>query len=729
MEIRMKRTLSLLLCLCLVLTTLAMAACNGTPDGGDGLSALPKREPPAPPSEGLEYELKTTAFGSYYEVTGMGSCTDTLVVIPDTYNGQPVRGIAAGAFHAKKAAPAVTPTAAGGTRASGAGAARGLSAVTVRPVEDPVTAPVPPEHQITEIFIPDSVTEIGDEAFLDCEKLADIDTARLVSMIGTDAFKNTAFYKDESNWEEGVLYLENYLVDVREGFCGILTVREGTVHVADRALAGHSGITEVRLPSSIRVVGNYAFTDCLSLTAINLDHPGIQIGNHAFAGCVSLTAVKISTDDEPTQPNEGDLPQYTINPDLSIGGGGIVITPGTGASGTGAYQPGGSVSVGGTVGGNFIAIANFAQSSTLDPNFIYSGVVGNHAFDGCTALSSVSFGKNVGKIGSFAFSGCTSLVSIDMSPLTLASKTGGMLVITPGAFTFSAEVQLTEAFVNCTALTSVVLPAGLTELNGTFTGCSSLTSFTVPEGVKRLTSAFRGCTALTSVSLPSTLTSLDSTFRGCSALASVEIPARVTEVGTNAFRDCVSLDSLYLPDAVTYIGEFAFRGMKSTATVSVGSAVTYIGADALGSLDALTYRGTVEAWRAAVTEFDADFAGDRRNSGYAVYCTNGTVGELPDPDGGNKDEELPPPVNPDKPENPIPEWIAEIESMILPNGVIYFRRNGVTLRLMGTNVTPSPISYNELLENPPAGAREMTEREKADVFDEKLMESIRDLTE
>ena len=107
----------------------------------------------------------------------------------------------------------------------------------------------------------------------------------------------------------------------------------------------------------------------------------------------------------------------------------------------------------------------------------------------------------------------------------------------------------------------------------------------------------------------------------------------------------------------------------------------------------------------------------------ALIRTVGRYGEE------HEDEELPPPVNPDKPEKPIPEWIAEIESMILPNGVIYLRRNGVTLRLMGTNVTPSPISYNELLENPPAGAREMTEREKADVFDEKLMESIRDLTE
>lgn len=718
----MKKVLSLLLLLAMLFS---LAACSGGGNGGDD-GKQPARTPPAPPSEGLEYELKTTAFGSHYVVTGMGTCTDTLVVIPDTYNGQPVRGIAAGAFYAKKSAPAVTPTAKAPTRVSGTGGIMPLSAVTVRPVDEVTPAPEEPaEHKITEIFIPDSVTEIGDEAFLDCEKLASIDTARLVSMIGTDAFKNTAFYKDESNWVDGVLYLENYLVDVRDGFAGKLTVREGTLHIADRALAGHMGITEVVLPSSIRVVGNYAFTDCLNLTAINLDHPGIQIGNHAFAGCISLVSVKISTDDAPTSPESEDLPQYTINPDANIGGG-IIITPGTSGAGTGAYNPGGSTSVGGMAGGSFFALLSFAQESTLDPDFIYSGTVGANAFNGCTSLASVSFGKNVGQINSGAFSGCTALTSVDMSRISFTSQGGGMLVvIKPGSFTFSSEATLSSTFENCTSLTSVILPAGLTAMTNTFIGCTSLTSFTVPEGVKFLDGTFRSCSALTSVTLPSTLTRLNGTFRFCPSLASVEIPVGVTEIGVNTFRDCESLGSLYLPDAVTEIGEQAFLGMKKDAVISIGPNVRHIDANAAGFLYSVTYRGTVEQWNQI--DLNADWMGNRVDSSIAIYCTNGTIGEEPphDPDEGGKDEELPPPVNPDKPETPIPEWIAEIEGYIMPNGVIYFRYNGVTLRLTGTHIAPSPISLKEL----PETAREMTEREKADVFDEKLMESVRQMTD
>ena len=727
----MKRFLSLFLCLTLLLTALSLVACSGGGGGGDG-DKLPSRTPPAPPSEGLEYKLETASYGSYYVVTGMGTCTDTLVVIPDTYNGQPVRGIAAGAFHAQKAAPAVTPTAAGGTRVSQTGGVRPMAAVTVRPVDEPTDTPeAPAEHEITEIFIPDSVTEIGDEAFLDCEKLASIDTARLVSMIGTDAFKNTAFYLDEANWVDGVLYLENYLVDVRDSFEGKLTVREGTLHVADRALAGHMGITEVVLPSSIRVVGNYAFTDCLNLTAINLDHPGIQIGNHAFAGCISLVSVKISTDDAPTSPESGDLPQYTINPDANIGGG-IIITPGTGSgAGTGEYKPGGSVSVGGMGGGSFFALSTFAQESTLDPDFIYSGTVGANAFDGCISLTSVSFGKNVGQIDGGAFSGCTALTSVDMSPISFTSQGGGMLVmIKPGSFAFSSEATLSSTFENCTALTSVILPAGLTAMTHTFIGCTSLTSFTVPEGVKFLDGTFRSCTALTSVTLPSTLTRMNGTFRFCPSLASVEIPATVTEIGVNTFRDCESLDSLYLPDAVTEIGEQAFLGMKKDAVISIGPNVRHIDANAASMLYAVTYRGTVEQWNEI--DLDANWMGDRVDSSIAIYCQNGTIGEEPEhdkepePDKPGVDTPVTPP---ERPEMPIPEWIAEIEAMILPNEVIYFRYHGVTLRLTGTHITSSPISFNELQKNPPEGAREMTEREKADVFDEKLMESVRHMTE
>ena len=51
------------------------------------------------PSEGLDYTLVDN---TYYIVNGIGDCTDTVVVIPSTYERLPVKEIAEKAFLVKK---------------------------------------------------------------------------------------------------------------------------------------------------------------------------------------------------------------------------------------------------------------------------------------------------------------------------------------------------------------------------------------------------------------------------------------------------------------------------------------------------------------------------------------------------------------------------------------------------------------------------------------------------
>ena len=71
--------------------------------------------------------------------------------------------------------------------------------------------------------------------------------------------------------------------------------------------------------------------------------------------------------------------------------------------------------------------------------------------------------------------------------------------------------------------------------------------------------AFFGCSALTSVVIPEGVTSIgNSTFFGCSALTSVVIPKGVTAIGKEAFRECSALISVVIPEGVTAIGNRAF---------------------------------------------------------------------------------------------------------------------------------------------------------------------------
>ena len=119
------------------------------------------------------------------------------------------------------------------------------------------------------------------------------------------------------------------------------------------------------------------------------------------------------------------------------------------------------------------------------------------------------------------------------------------------------------AFFDCRGLTSLTLPAGITEISyGAFYGCSGLTSLNLPAGITSIgSSAFYDCSGLTSLNLSAGITKIESSaFSGCSGLTSLTLPAGVTEIGSYAFWGCSGLTSLTLPAGITEIGSYAFGG-------------------------------------------------------------------------------------------------------------------------------------------------------------------------
>ena len=112
-----------------------------------------------------------------------------------------------------------------------------------------------------------------------------------------------------------------------------------------------------------------------------------------------------------------------------------------------------------------------------------------------------------------------------------------------------------------------------------FYNCSRLTSITIPEGVTSIGSyAFRGCSGLTSISLPSTLTSIGGyAFFNCSNLTSITIPEGVTSIGGAAFFNCRSLTSITIPEGVTSIGSGTFQSCSGLISISLPSTLTSIG--------------------------------------------------------------------------------------------------------------------------------------------------------
>lgn len=141
------------------------------------------------------------------------------------------------------------------------------------------------------------------------------------------------------------------------------------------------------------------------------------------------------------------------------------------------------------------------------------------------------------------------------------TSASGELVIPTTIDGFSVYSIGSNAFRDCSALTSVTIPDSVTFIGDlAFLNCTALTSVTIPNSVTSMGhSAFRVCSALTSVTIPDSITSIgDWAFRDCSSLTNVTIPSSITNIAYRAFYRCTALTSVVIPDSVTSVGLAAF---------------------------------------------------------------------------------------------------------------------------------------------------------------------------
>jgi len=93
-----------------------------------------------------------------------------------------------------------------------------------------------------------------------------------------------------------------------------------------------------------------------------------------------------------------------------------------------------------------------------------------------------------------------------------------------------------------------------------FKNCTGLTSVIIPDSVDRIWySAFSGCTELESVALPDSISVIEArAFNDCTSLTSINIPENVTEIENGAFQNCTALTEINIPDSVKEIEFRAF---------------------------------------------------------------------------------------------------------------------------------------------------------------------------
>ena len=145
---------------------------------------------------------------------------------------------------------------------------------------------------LTSITIPDGLTSIGNNAFSGCSNLASLTIPDCVNYIGYRAFYGTAWY---NNQPDGLLYLGK----VFYGYKGVMpadtkiTIKDGTIGIAGYAFYGYSNLTSVTIPNGVTSIGGYAFRECTGLPSVTIPNSVTYIDVGAFRGCSALTSFTI----------------------------------------------------------------------------------------------------------------------------------------------------------------------------------------------------------------------------------------------------------------------------------------------------------------------------------------------------------------------------------------------------------------------------------------------------
>ncbi|MBQ4601273.1 MAG: leucine-rich repeat domain-containing protein, partial [Clostridia bacterium] len=156
------------------------------------------------------------------------------------------------------------------------------------------------------VNIGDSVTSIGDYAFWRCTSLISVTISDSLTNIGDSAFGNCTSLESvtipdsvTNICDEAFSYcssLKNvYITDIAT-WCGIdfESSYSNPLYYADNLYLNGEPITDLVIPDSATIIGDYAFGNCTFLTSVTISDSVISIGDYAFENCTSLTSVTIS---------------------------------------------------------------------------------------------------------------------------------------------------------------------------------------------------------------------------------------------------------------------------------------------------------------------------------------------------------------------------------------------------------------------------------------------------
>ena len=338
---------------------------------------------------------------------------------------------------------------------------------------------------------------------------------------------------DELKYFIGMTYIPESAFNTCTNLSSITLPRTIT-EVKGWALFGCTSLTSIDIPEGVKAIGQSAFYGCSSLTEIGLYYGLETIGEEAF----TKTALeRFTIPGSVTSMNDAFRAQTTVIPQYVTAQWWepIAITENTFPMCAQAtlFVPEGKEEVYRAAPywqdfGTIVAKIEFndpAVKAVCIANFDSNG-------DGELTLDEAAAVTTLGT----AFKGNTEIRSFEELKYFTGLDDGTE---------YHTHVLTGEAFMGCSNLVTVTLPANITQIyNRAFENCTSLKYVNgIPDAVRNLGDAtFEGCTSLEYLNLPASIGMINSRlFNGCSSLRWINVPEGVTYYGDEAFAGCTAL--------------------------------------------------------------------------------------------------------------------------------------------------------------------------------------------
>ena len=422
------------------------------------------------------------------------------------------------------------------------------------------------DTEITNLVIPEGVTNISAYAFYHAESITSVTFPSTLESIGENAFA----YSGLTSVDIPVGFTE-----IGEGafqYCANLTsvtIPEGVETIGGSAFC-RTGLTSLTLPSTIRSMSQ-SFYGCESLADLTLKD-GITTLNGSFSRCTALTTVNI-----PGSIKEVGFSDFSSCTGLTT----VTLNEGTEKVQFNSCTNLETINFPSTV--KEVTITNNEKLETVTLN---EGIQKINSFNYCSALKQINIPSTVTYIGTFR--DCSALEKVIVADLASWCAARHYDSNWYGPQKMAGKLYLGTPESN-TEITDLVIPEGVTKISYT---------------------SFNGLTNIQTITLPSTLTSWEyKAFADCSGVTDVYCLANPVTLtwseSENNFKaeketqmhvlDVEMWKSKFPSANATFINDLTQVGYTATAEVSAFSADKFTGATAmLGNFfDAETGKGNV----------------------------------------------------------------------------------------------------------------------------------------